>query len=225
MKKASSLLKSISHAATALRKAARWKGSVRSVDIKNDDFLYELFCYFKVALAAKQGFQIRLAGKLVRRGNGRLAAQWPRKPGDKVNFSYLALHETVVNNKEVFQLCPGINIRDKFNKFRALDINLLHGSTGAEPSYQDLDGIWDAKYLTNSASRLPDTQVSDFAYTFRHLGSPVIPSIWIAATKKPELQRSGILTNGKRSTEKDNALEEEGISETEQFPHNPTTRP
>ena len=223
MRKGLELMNRLSRAAIALRKASRWKGSLLPVDAARDDFLYELLCYFRVALAAKEDFKLEVANAIMNQ-SGRFTARWPQKPGNKCNFSFFLLKGAQAG-ETVFQLCPGIRIKDRHNKRRAPDINLLHGNTGAEPSSQDLAGIWDAKYLMNSASRLPDTQVSDFAWTFQQLGSPVTPSIWIAATKKPEFRGSGILTNGKFSTEMENALKAEGILETEQFPDSPATRP
>jgi hypothetical protein len=176
-----------------------------------------------VALAAQKTFSIRVTGAIKNPGK-HPAAKWPKKPGNKQNFSYLNIVDSKTNSG-LFQLCPGINIQDLYGKNRAPDINLLTATAPPAPTHKDLLACWDAKHTSNPVSRLPDTAVSDFVYTFQQLGSPTPPTTWLGGISNVAYKRSGLFTYGNQSTELDAALKACQVSETYYFPANPITRP
>jgi len=153
----------------ALKRAARWQGSPIAVDGAKDDFVYELLCYFTVAVASANHFKVALTLRK-HPTTGKLAPLFPKKPGRKKNFSFLALTEA--SGQPGFELCPGIFITDRHGKRRAPDINLLCAAAAIDPAHTDLCAIWDAKYVYDETKRLADTAVSDFVYTFEELGYP-----------------------------------------------------
>jgi len=217
------LIRRVRKATKALRRASSWNGSWQKVDAESDDFVYEHLCYLKATLMAEPSFRLKVVTR-PHRTTGKPTALWPRKPGKKSTFSYFLLSSRV-NNANVFQLCPGIRIGDKDGKYRAPDINLLKGNCSDSPSHSDLLGIWDAKYLSKKGASLPDTQVSDFVFTFEQLGSPNPPSAWCAAVGAPVFQGSGLITNGEFSTERNATLAQRQVRETKTYPDNPETRP
>jgi hypothetical protein len=201
--------------AKTLKTAAVWNGTGLAVDAKADDYVYELLCYFQAATAAMASFKLELAGAVGKSKSGKHAAMWPKKPGLKANFSYIRL----LNGKqEYFQLCPGIRVTDIHGKDRAPDISLQLAGAPVKPTHSHLAGIWDAKYTATKGARIPDVAVADFAYTFRQLGCPVPPPNWLAVVTHKEWRCSGVLTNGKESTELTAALLDSGISETCHYP-------
>lgn len=209
--------------AKKIKQAAKWHGSGLAVDSKTDDYVYELLCYFQVALAAQKIFSIEVAGAIKKPGKSS-EARWPKKPGMKKNFSYFNLLDCKTNTVQ-FQLCPGINIEDLHGKLRAPDINLLRAGASIDPTHIELLACWDAKHTSNPTSRLPDTAVSDFVYTFQQLGAPTPPMAWTGSMSNAAYLRSGLLTNGNMSTEPDSALNAHSVSETYFFPTKPVTRP
>lgn len=219
------LVRRLRQVASELKTAAKWHGSGLAVDATKNDYLYELYCYFRAAMAAAPHFNIRVSGaKTVAKG-GKRAAKWPKKPGHKKNFSFLSLLD-VTNGDEVFQLCPGIKIRDKNGKSRAPDLNLLSASAPDNPTHLDVVSIWDAKFTSKGDTKLPDIAVSDFVFTYQQLASPKAPKEWLQKVADAEWQQSGLLTNALPSTEPDAVLTAYGISETSGFPDGPpTTRP
>lgn len=206
-----------------LKEAAVWNGSGLAVDAAIDSFVYELLCYFHLALAADAGFKIRIEGTINSGKYGQVAARWPKSPGLKPNFSFFRL--TSRTGSEDYQLCPGIEITDRHGKSRAPDMNLLKGEAQSSLNWQDLLACWDAKYSVHNSAPLRDEAVSKFIHTYRQLGNPSPPPAWRAAVPGAAYQRSGILTNAQPSTEPDGALEENGLSETSGFPLSPKTRP
>jgi len=213
----------LKYAARKLKKAAKWHGSGLPVDIKTDDYVYELLCYFHVALAAQKNYSIRLECG-IKKPMEPPEARWPKKPGMKENFSYLKILDGETNSV-LFQLCPGINVTDKHGKDRAPDINLLSGAAPTQPTHNHLLASWDAKHTSGSKARLPDTAVSDFIFTYQQLGQPTLPAQWCDNLEGTAFVRSGLFTNGNMSTERDAALSEAGVSETCNFPVSPMTRP
>ena len=220
------LVRALKRAADRLKTAAVWNGTGLAVDVERDDYLYELLCFFRAAAAAGAGYRLKISGATTTARNGRPAARWPKKPGNKANFSYLSLLNRQTGSQEQFQLCPGVKVTDTHGKARAPDITLQLAGTPAEPTCSSLAAIWDAKYTASKESRVPDVAVADFAYTFRQLGSPKPPSNWLSVVTHKEWQCSGVLTNGKESTEPTAALVANGISETCQYPSTKaSTRP
>lgn len=218
------LVRSVQAVAAKLQLAGVWNGSRRAVDASKDHYVYELLCYFHIAEAAKVAFTLRLAGRVDSPRNGSLVARWPKKPGKKTNFSFLWLQDS--NGPHgCFQLCPGIEIVDKHGKTRAPDGNLLCKDAPNEPTYEHLRACWDAKYSEKLGSSVPDTAVSDFVYTFHQLGAPLTPAEWSGALKGSAFAGPGLITNVGKSSERDAALREAGISETYNFPDAPKTRP
>jgi hypothetical protein len=225
MTKSAELAQQFQEIANRLKEAAVWNGSIAAVDAEVDSYVYELLCYFRVALAAKLAFKLKISGEVAIDRKGVSTALWPRGPALKKNFSYIAL-TPISKSATSFQLCPGIEIEDKHGKGRSPDINLLSHDAPDSPGWKSLHGCWDAKYTKNSKKRLPDTAISDFSYTYQHLGSPIMPHSWSSSVvQQKEFQKSGVLTNGLQSTERDSALIETGISETAGFPLNSQTRP
>lgn len=224
MKTSTSMVAQLKRAAAELKKAAKWNGSSLAVDANSDGYVYELLCYFHVALAAKHCFGIQVAGYITKVPGKRVVARWPKSPGMKKNFSFLQLIDS--HSKSIgFQLCPGIKITDKHGKKRAPDINLLSSNAPHQPTYKDLLACWDAKHRSNPLVRLSDAEVSDFIYTYQQLGQPAPPTSWSANLASSTYSKSGLFTNGDKSTELDKALSENGISETHNFPAKPVTRP
>ena len=224
MRESKALLESLQVVADRLRPAAVWQGSGKPVDAAKDDYVFELLCFFHIAMAAQTRFRVAVRGK-VELGKVPIA-RWPKKPGLKANFSYLDLRSREESTAEIsYQLCPGIEIADRFGKARSPDANLLRGLAGPNPNHQDLHACWDAKFILNSAARVSDVAIADFAYTYGVLGSPTAPSAWTTAVELPVFRHSGVMTNGKESTEPSDALLSAGIQETANFPHAPLTRP
>ena len=209
------LTASLRNVAAKLKTAAVWNGTGLAVDAKTDDYVYELLCYFQAATAAMAGFNLEIAGAIGKSKSGKNAAKWPKKPGLKANFSYIRL---LNGQQERFQLCPGIRVTDIHGKDRAPDISLQLAGAPAEPTHSHLVGVWDAKYTTTKGSRVPDVAVADFVYTFHQLGSPIPPPTWLSVVMHKEWRCSGVLTNGKESTELTAALMANGISETCHYP-------
>lgn len=205
-----------------LKRAAVWNGSGLHVDATTQPYMFELMCFFRLAVEAHGSFAVRVEGKTSGFAS-RPKAHWPRSPGSKANFSYLSLRGT--NNRELHQLCAGINVLDMFSKQRAPDITLLRAGTGDLPTHQDIEACWDAKHTDNPKKRLPDAQVADFAVTFGSFAKPRPPSIWQAALPSRWFKQSGLLTNGIQSTEPASFLAHHGIQETSVFPLAPTVRP
>lgn len=217
--KAVDVVRQVRKIASALKQAAVWHGSALPVDATKADYLYELRCYFLAANAARKDFVVKHHGSK----KSPKHARWPKKPGKKANFSFLMLkHKSAAAAS--YQLCPGITVTDIHGKGRAPDINLLTGGCSDEPTYAELLGCWDAKYVSDPKARVPDTCISDFVYTVEELGGPTPPSHWVAATGV-EFALPGILTNGDQSTETDAALKKRGVSETSRYPDQPHTRP
>ena len=214
------LVRQVQRVARELQKAATWRGSLLPVDASRDDFVYELVCYFRIALDTSSHFDLEISGNTSTH-KGKKIALWPKKPGLKKSFSFISVQQ---KSLEIFQLVPGVKILDKYGANRAPDCNLLAGSTGSEPSWADLHALWDAKYTCRSAARLPDVAVSDFSYAFSALGKPVPPASW-AMKVAAYFKSSGILTNATSSLEPDLALKANGILETSGFPDSPKTRP
>ena len=216
------LVRQIRALGESLERASRWQGSAIEVDGAKDDFVYELLCYLTIAVATTSHFAVTL---ILRRHpkSKQLAPLFPKKPGNKGNFSFLVLRE--IDGQIAFELCPGILIKDRYGKRRAPDISLLCANSGDDPAHGDLQGIWDAKYVQKEASRLADTAVSDFVFTFEELGSPAPPSRWTHCVGIQAFRGSGLLTNGCHSTEPLATLTQRRIYETSGFPKKPTTRP
>lgn len=212
------LTRDLKAVAAKLKTAAVWSGTGLAVDAVQDDYLYELLCYFCAAVAAGSGFRLRIAGATGTARSGRLAAKWPKKPGKKANFSYISLLDLNTGTHEQFQLCPGVKVADFHGKARAPDINLLSAGAPSEPTYSHMAGMWDAKYTAVKEARVPDVAVADFAYTFQQLGSPKLPSAWLGVVTHQEWRCPGVLTNGKESTEPTAALMAGGIAETCGYP-------
>src|SRR5687768_9665302 len=91
MESAKQLISQLRSAASELRIASSWHGTWLPVRSDTDDFVYELLCYFRCAQAGNSTFRLTLKGKTQKLGATRVAALWPRKPGNKENFSYLSL--------------------------------------------------------------------------------------------------------------------------------------
>lgn len=223
--KSRELSKRLIEIAAELKRAATWNGSGLAVDATGDPFLYELLCYFHVALKASENYTVRVDGRTGTSKGGKLAALWPKKPGLKRNFSYLRLTPKSNVPQPSFQLCPGIKIEDRHQKQRAPDINLMRGDTPSTPTYTHLLLCWDAKYTGRAGSRLADDAVSDFIFTVWQLGNPVPDPSWLSKVSAPECQKCGLLTNALGSTERDATLQAHNVSETREFPTNPSTRP
>ena len=209
------LAASLKEVAARLKTAAVWNGTGLAVDAKTDDYVYELLCYFKAATAAMAGFRLEIAGYVGKAKSGKIQARWPKSPGLKANFSYIRL---LNGQQERFQLCPGIRIADIHGKDRAPDISLQTAGAPAGPTHSHLVGVWDAKYTAAKGSRVPDVAVADFAYTFHQLGCPAPPSTWLNVVPHNEWRCSGVLTNGKASTEPTAALAASGVAETCEYP-------
>jgi hypothetical protein len=224
MGNARAVVRALHDAAEQLAKAAVWNGSRLEVDAHKDNYVFELLCYFTLGLAARSSYALRLEGTTTTR-RGKRKARWPKSPGLKANFAYLRLTPSSRSAAGGFQLCPGIEIKDKYSKARAPDINLLRENTTKSPTYRDLLGCWDAKYSARPSAPLRDEAVADFIYTHQQLGSPVPPSEWTAAVKKREYLRSGVLTNAQCSSEPNGALASNNVTETSNFPQAPSTRP
>ena len=224
MKDSARFARAVRKVARSLKSAAVWNGTKEAVDGCADDYVFEMLCYFKSAQIAKKAYRLSIAGKTEKDSKGRLLAIWPKKPGYKANFSYFNLSDETTGNV-AFQLCPGIRIADIHGKDRAPDVNLLSGSAPISPTHVDLKACWDAKYCSDPTKRMPDTMVSDFIHTFRQLGSPAMSKDWKQAAEKSVFSMSGLITNGDASTEPDQTLAKNGISETSGYPGNPTTRP
>jgi hypothetical protein len=225
MSSAKELVRRLRSVASQVKSAATWNGSLLPVDATKNDYIYELYCFFRLATAASPHFCIRVSGTIDIAGTGKRAAKWPKKPANKKNYSYLSLQESRSKN-EVFQLCPGIKINDIHGKARAPDLNLLIAGAPEEPGHADVVSMWDAKFTSKQGSRLPDTAVSDFLFTYRQLGSPKAVTDWVLMVKEVEWRESGLLTNGLASTEKDATFAAYGVSETSGFPDGPAkTRP
>jgi hypothetical protein len=219
------LVRRLRKVAENLRKAAVWNGSGLAVDATKDDYLYELLCYFQLAVLSASKFNVRIAGAVGTSKAGVSFAKWPKKSGYKTNFSYLSI-EQAAGKAEIFQLCPGIRIRDIHGKNRAPDIILLSAGAPGRPTFQHVLACWDAKYTSRPESRLPDTAVSDFIFTFIQLGKPIPPPTWVGALGTPFCQKSGLLTNGDESTEFSSTLSAHGVSETHHYPFGKSiTRP
>ena len=218
MSTALDLVRNLKQAAAKLKTAAVWNGTGLAVDAKRDDYIYELLCYFRAADAAGSGFGLKIAGATATTRNGRRAAKWPKKPGKKANFSYISLRDFKSGSHEQFQLCPGVKVTDIHGKARAPDISLLLAGAPAEPTCSHVAGVWDAKYTASEDARVPDVAVADFVYTFHQLGSPKPPPTWLGVVSNKEWRCSGVLTNGKESTEPTAALMASGISETSEYP-------
>jgi len=218
MSKSLDLVRDLKRAAAYLKTAAVWNGTGLAVDAERDDYLYELLCYFHAAAAARTDFRLRIAGTTATTRNGKRAAKWPKKPGNKANFSYISLLDGKSGSHEQFQLCPGVKVTDTHGKARAPDISLQLAGAPAEPTCSHLAGIWDAKYTASKGSRVPDVAVADFVYTFQQLGRPTLPSTWLRCVTHKEWRCSGVLTNGKESTEPTAALITSGVSETSKYP-------
>jgi hypothetical protein len=203
-----------------LKAAARWNGSLHDVDSDEDHYIYELLCYFKLSMAATPHFNLKIVLRS-RSQTGNPAALWPRAPGKKQNYSYICLHNQA--DECEYELCPGINITDRYNMDRAADINLLLPSQTEQPLFSHLCAIWDAKHR-RITGRLSGPEVSDFIVTFEALGKPE-PSVSWRQIMPQAFRKSGLLTNGLFSTEPVLHLQDRSISETEHFPDAPTTRP
>ena len=225
MSNAKDMVRRLKTVASQVKSAATWNGSLLPVDATKDDYIYELYCYFDLAVVASAHFGLRVSGEFDINHNGKRAAKWPKKPANKKNYSYLSLREPVAGD-EIFQLCPGIKVQDRHGKARAPDINLLWAAAPDEPSHAHAVAIWDAKYTCKIGTRLPDTAVSDFFVTYQQLGSPKPSALWTLRVKEAEWRQSGLLTNGLESTEPDATLIEYGVSETSGLPDGPLkTRP
>jgi hypothetical protein len=212
------LVRNLKRVADKLKTAAVWNGTGLAVDAERDDYLYELLCFFHAASAAAFGYKLRIAGAVVAMRNGKRAAKWPKKPGNKVNFSFISLLDDKSGLHEQFQLCPGVKVTDTHGKARAPDISLQLAGAPAQPTCSHLAGVWDAKYTAFKESRVPDSAVADFVYTFHQLESPALPPAWLSVVTQKEWRCSGIVTNGKKSTEPTAALTANGISETCEYP-------
>jgi len=218
-----SILKKLHAVAAQLGKASKWAGSSMGVDASKDDYVFELLCFFDIAMS-KGAMQATVVARSDPSNPAVSIARWPKKPAEMRNFSYLKLADQTTGQL-LFRLCPGVNVEDRFGKKRAPDVNLLKAGSSEEPKCTDLIACWDAKFLAVSTKRLSDVAVSDFIYTFNCLGQPAPSSRWQSEVTAGRYQSSGLVTNGMRSTEPDAALTDAGVLETEQFPAAPQTRP
>lgn len=209
--------------AKQLEKASRWTGSPFVVDALKDDYVFELLCLFDIALS-KGSMKASVVSREDPEAPGKWIARWPKKPAEMRNFSYLKLSDGKTG-EVLFRLCPGINIEDKYKKKRAPDVNLLKEGKTEEPKHTDLLACWDAKFVSDPTQRLSDVAVADFIYTFGCLGSPGVHPRWSSEVTEGRYRVSGLVTNGRMSTEPHDALSEAGIHETAQFPGAPLTRP
>jgi hypothetical protein len=225
LKDSKTLLEQLTEVSEKLKVASTWRRSRKHVDAADDNYVYEILCLFLIADAAGSSFRLTVAGKFAS-GPG-VVALWPRSPGLKKNFSFFEMRGkgVEVTGNLLFQLCPGVKINDRHGKDRAPDANLLQGSATDNPSWKDLLACWDAKFVLDPVSRLADSQVSDFIHTHQQLGAPTAPPSWVHAIAGPAFRCSGLLTNGRPSTEREEALSENGVQETSGFPNRPTTRP
>jgi hypothetical protein len=223
MNRTVTLVRQLSELSKQLKRAAVWNGSRLHVDATAQPYMYELLCFFHVALQAHASFGLRIVGAAPM-PNGKKKAKWPRAPGHKSNHSYISL----INGKggaEAFQLCPGIKVLDQYKTHRAPDVSLLAAGTPATPQYPHLLGCWDAKYTSRAGSSLPGPQIADFIVTYRSLGEPQMPASWKSKVSSTWCKRSGVLTNAVQSGENDAFLKANKVGETSLFPQQPIVRP
>jgi hypothetical protein len=216
------LVRRVRQLGAALHRAARWQGPSIEVDSAKDDFVYELLCYVSAALGAAGHFRVTLILR-PHPTSKKLVPLFPKKPGCKKNFSLLLLKGSV--DQIEFELCPGIFVEDRHGKRRAPDINLLCANAAEDPSHLHLCAMWDAKYVQDETQRLADTAVSDFVVTFEELGSPAAPPNWANVIGIKAFFASGLITNGRASTERLAMLKQRNVTETSSFPKSPSTRP
>jgi hypothetical protein len=217
------LIGEVRAAAKKLRLASLWRGTWEEVDVKNDYFVYEHLCFLKAVLAAVSAYEINVVPRHHKK-LGKPIVSWPRGPGRKDRYSYFDLARKSKPH-DGFQLCPGIKVKDLHGIERAPDINLLRKGATDSPTHADLHAMWDAKHVDSDFKRLAGKDVFDFIVNFEELGCPATPSSWSAAVTTQAFTSSGLLTNGRPSTEPDSLLMKRKIFETATFPRKPVTRP
>ncbi len=196
------LLKAVSDAARALKKAARWPTSQRPFSV-TDDFVYEIYVYVKLLVLLQGQFQVTYVP-----GSGRVAHAFPRKPANKRGRPRFML----TSAKGDWQLCAGTKVRDLHGDTRAPDISLQRGTASEDPNLDDVDAIWDAKYKS-SGSRISSHEFSEFARWLEVLNLRARASPSCIASAAPDLAGHALVTNGAHSTELEAELRRTNVRE------------
>ncbi|EMN5133204.1 hypothetical protein RVV79_006391 [Burkholderia contaminans] len=216
----SKLLSNLKIVESKLKMASIWNGDKTAVNAFKNPYVFELLCLLQLCVHIEETKKLNI---VKRNKDGMDLVILPKSPANKSNFSYIEVINPDGNIHEC-DLNPGINITDRDKKDRAPDISITAATGDSTPTFNDVMEIWDAKYSEND-SRLNDKEVSDFIYTAQQLGFPRPPSALAKILSAKEFNRSGIITNAKRSTEPDSALSRHQLQEVSEFPTSTSTRP
>jgi hypothetical protein len=88
---------------------------------------------------------------------------FPKAAADKGNYPYFKAYDKTDESKELFQICPGTKVRNKYNHNIHPYISFQKPLTNEVPTGEDLIFIIDAKHKSNSDSRVTTDDVKVFA--------------------------------------------------------------
>ena len=181
-------------AARALGIAATWVNSGQPVNISTD-FIYELYILFELILQLSRFYKIKYNP-----GVGKNQHCFPKKPANKAgrpNFEVYSRHTRSL----IWQICAGTKIVDKVNMKRAPDISFQKGSASDLPTFDDVELIWDAKYKSDSNTRITHKEISEFARWIDTLELRMTVIANLQLSQFHRMTANCLITNGKESTE------------------------
>lgn len=188
----SDFLTEIKDFSRALKDAAKWQNSRRSIAYVEDgssDYIYEFYCYIR--MLSDLGSNYTLAFK-----KGKVySAKFPEKPGLKANFPRFEIFDKKSGVK-LYQLCAGTMIESDFpDQNLHPDISLQTPNSPENPNKNHVLLIWDAKYV-NKLKRIPNKEIRDFTaiVDLYDLNTKASPKIEFEDLKV--LHGNCIITNG-----------------------------
>ena len=126
----------------------------------------------------------------------------PKKPADKAGRPKFEVYSRHTRSL-IWQICAGTKIVDIVNMKRAPDISFQKGSASDLPTFDDVELIWDAKYKSDSNTRITHKEISEFARWIDLLKVKKAVVKNLRLSQYHEMTANCLITNGKESTEPD----------------------
>jgi len=206
----SKLIDRIRETAKRLKVAASWVKSGLPVDLASD-FIFELFVLLRAVEDLQKSYSVEYVP-----GLGGKAHQFPRKPSKKAGRPYFKVRSKT-KERVLCQICAGTKVRDINATERTPDISFQRESSGDNPTYNDVEMIWDAKYRTDSKERISHPEFSEFARWIEvlELRKAIEPSVSFNGLK--DMLANCLVTNGQPSTESDAERKRVNLKEVSSF--------
>lgn len=197
------LATSIKNYAIRLNSAAKWHASHLAINhvLSSDeegDYVYEFFVLMSILDNLTKTYQIKYKADPENRHH------FPKKAASKENFPYFIAHAE--DGEEIFQICPGTSVRNKFDHSVNADISFQKAKTGINPTSNDLLLIIDAKHKVDDSKRITADDVKVFAIDVKNFEIP--DDVYKIEFEAPLdcIDKCAIITNAKPHLDSDSML-------------------